>query len=550
MAYFPISLVSGANPTELDGNVETFLAVAGSSMDPLEFSFSIGGTLSSSYPYAFPSTAHTGEKYTSFKDDFYFRIRYLPPILNVGALTSAQTRDIYVWNGFFEAKTLDALTLQNGDGIVISGPATPTDYPPIELSQYTLTFSEEGPASIEAGILFDWEAGLDDFTVQIFGSRSILFPFLFQPGRTTEVLSWKTQVMTSEDGSEKRVRIRKTPRQGFNLAVTVDKDNQNLLDNILYAWRGNIFALPNSAECKTLTADTSLASSVVNVVTADADFRVGSAAVIYNDARDFVTFEVAVIGASTITATQNITKVMSAGALVIPILNTRLVSNPTREFSANRAQVRMSMEVIDNVVVPSSASPVLYLTDDTYFDEVDFPGDAGVSVYGRNVQTLDYQSSKVEIFPRWTNTKVGHRILVQMDSLSEINTFRTWLHRRGGKQRPFWMPTHENDFRLVTTGLLGSAIVVRDDGQLTLTGNRLNIAVKHVGGTIPAAIVPPIVQTGDNLTLTLDTALGIDAEDVISISYMDLKRLALDDIEIIWDGNFTAHSIFTVVNVE
>lgn len=549
MAYFPMSLVSVPNPLAVGGNIRTFLAVNGATVDPAETNFTETGVVTSLYPYAFPSTAFTGQRATDYFDDFYFKIRYLPAVLSVGIVASQVEHLVYAWNGFFEDKILDDVTLNNGAGIALTGPGTPTTFSPLQLTEYTLDISDDGPQTIEATLDFDWEVGVNDGSISINGSRSVVFPFLFQPGKTTEILSWKTQVMTAEDGNEKRVRIRNAPRQGFNLTVFAPVGDENFLDNILYGWRGRLYTLPNSAECKFLTADTSLSSAIVDVVTADADFRAGSFAIIYNSARDYEIFEILTIQTTTLTATQNITKVMLTGAFVIPLLLTRMVRDPTRNFTANRAVVKMSMEAIDNIVLPSAASPIQYLSEDTYLDDVNYPGENGVSIYSRNVQVLDYAASKPELFERWINTKVALRLLVQMDSLAEIRTFRTWLHRRAGKIRPFWMPTHENDFKLVSTGVLTSNILVQDDGQLNLTGNRINLAVKHTGGWIFVNIVQPMSQAGDNLAVTLNTSIGINAADVISISYFDLKRLASDDIEIQWDGNFTAHCIFSAVNV-
>lgn len=549
MAYFPTPLESEANPRSPAGNIRTFLAVSGAFYSTEEVDLSAPGAQSSSYPYPFPSQALASVRGTDFVDDFYFKIRYFPATLNLGVVSRDLFEELHAWNGFFDDRVLEDVTLNNGEGMVLGAPATPTTFSPLQLTLFTLDVSKDGPSNISATVDFDWEVETDDDSIFITGTRTVVFPFLFQPGRTTEILSWKTQVMTAEDGNEKRIRIRNAPRQGFNLTVFAPRGEENLLDNILYARRGELYTLPNSAECKFLTADTSLSSGIVDVVTADADFRVGGSAIIYNSARDFEIFEIFSIQTTTLTATANITKVMLAGAFVIPLLLTRMVRDPTRNFTANRAAVRMSMEAIDNIVLPSSASPIQYQSEDTYLDDVNYPGEKGVSIYGRNLQVLDYSASKPELFQRWINTKVAQRVLVQMDSLAEIQTFRTWLHRRAGKSRPFWMPTHENDFKLVSTGILSSNILVRDDGQLNLTGNRINLAVKHTGGWVLVNIVQPMSQAGDNLAVTLNMSIGIDAADVISISYFDLKRLASDDIEIQWDGNFTAHCIFSAVNV-
>lgn len=507
------------------------------------------GSLTNNYPPSFLSTSFNGVVSTSFKDDFYYKIRYLPVSLNVGSLTSKQSRELYVFNGFFEDKTLENLLLTNNEGITINGPSTPSIYKPLQLSLYDISIDVDGPATIDANITFDWETPLVDFTIRVFGSRSIAIPYLFQPG-TVENLDWKTQVLTSDNGSEKRIRLRNSPRQSFNISLNTPNGSHITLDNILYAWRGNIFALPVSTETRKSLSATATNSSVINVNTDYANFRVGGIAIVYYSSILFEIFQIESFTQNQMIADRDFSKVIPVGSLVMPAISAKLNGPPKRILNGYSAALQAEFTSISNNTLETVASNVQYKGVDVLTDEVYLQGDLATDSYERDVVNLDYQTGLQEVFNPWENTKINRSITVWMDSLEEVWDFKLWLHRRAGKLIPFYTPTFENDFDIVNTGVIGATFNVIDEGQLTLTGNRLSIAVSTKQGWQFADIVPPITQNGNYLSITLNSAINLDRTQINYMSYFDRKRLSADNIDITWHGNFKASSTFNIVTTE
>lgn len=172
-----------------------------------------------------------------------------------------------------------------------------------------------------------------------------------------------------------------------------------------------------------------------------------------------------------------------------------------------------------------------------------------VEEYDGGINTVDYETGKRAYFAPWLNPKIGKTQRVTMMTAEEASGFRAWCERRAGRLVPFWRPTFERDFKLVSTGVLGTTIQVRDDDFNQFGGVRKHIAIKLANGqwftrTISAYVGKPnfIVE------LTLDSALNINAKDVDYICYLGLHRLNTDRIETSWN-NGIAVSEFTTIEI-
>ena len=62
-------------------------------------------------------TANTSGRTRSFYDLFYNRIHYDPAVMRLGQLLNEQTRDVSVWNAFFEPRELRSVVEIDGEGL-------------------------------------------------------------------------------------------------------------------------------------------------------------------------------------------------------------------------------------------------------------------------------------------------------------------------------------------------------------------------------------------------------------------------------------------------
>lgn len=493
------------------------------------------GVLVVNFPVTYTPVVSVGVSAIDYRDDFYNRIRYLPERLDLGALVSGQTREIVIWNQHPDARVLDALTLINGTGIEVTGPTNFT-LAHNGFQTYTITVSADGPATVNAELAFDWAAPTEDNSVAIIGSRVVPFPFLYGQG-AVETLKWQTQVITSNDGGEQRVRVRNHPRQGFSVRAFVPFHLLAFADNLLYGWRSNLWGIPVFAECRTLNSDTSIGVSTVDVNTDFAQFVVGELAIIYNSATDFEIVQIFSFTTNEIITVSPLTKVFNTNAVVTPMLSCRMLGNPIRQTTGFGAFITADFEAIKNSSLPSVASPIQFLGDDVFLDEQLAIEDGVKDTYGSRVDTLDFASSNVAIFAPWDNVKKSRVFGQQLTSQEELWNFRLWLHRRAGRLRPVWIPTHEVDFTFTSTGTVNTTLLARDDGQVLYASARVHMRILTTTGDVFVTI-NSMVTDGSTITMIIDVDLNRDASELLHGQHMGLQRLSSDRIELSHGSNF------------
>ncbi len=534
-----------ANPT-LNPQLETFEPVFKAFYTPVNFSF-VTDTFTDNFPLAYPNRSVSAVKATSFKDDFYFKIRYFPNSISLGAITGNQEITVHVFSGFFEDKSLNQINIINGQGIELDGPALPTTYDPLHLQDYTLTVSDRGPATIDATIQFDWEVSVNDGDISVTGLRIVVYPYLFNKGMQ-ESLSWNTQVITANNGEEQRIRVRNSPRQSFAINTYVDQSNWTSSDNLLYAWRGNVWGTPVFIESRLSNFPVSQNDLFIDVDTQFADFRDGGLGLIYESADNFQIVQIETVAPGGLNLSQVAGKTFDTNVTVVPIVPCRMVGDPIRQTSGNGVKIQTTFESIENVTLETSASIQQYNGFDVYTDSQLKINGTVSDTYQRRVDLLDFPSSNVETLSPWDRTKIQRQFGLLFDDLQQLWEFKLFLHRRAGRLRPFWTPTFEPNFEIVDTGLIGQVITVVNNNQSVFGESRRFIGLL-VSGSWVFCEIQSFEILGDNLQLTIVENLQIESSDVELISYVGLKRLLADTAVITHDTNFVSNSNITIVEV-
>ena len=501
------------------------------------------------YPYTPIINNTSAINANTFADDYFSKTRYFPSSLELGAITSSQVRQLYVYNCFRHKSTLTSIDLPTGAGIEVVGPIPPTLYQKLDIVNYTVNIDIEGPATIDTTIDFNWFTPVPLSSVPVRGSRIVSYPYLFSAGMT-ETLQWATQVMVSIDGTEKRVRLRNSPRQNFSVESFIPRKQWNISDNLLYAWRSNTWGVPVFHECRNITSPTSTSSPVVEVSTAYGDFRQGELAIIYLSDELFEIIQIQSFTGTSITAEQNITRVYPTSALVAPVVPGRLTDNPVRQTTGASVILAAQFQSTQNITLSTSPSATQYLGYDVLPYEQLIEGAYANDSYVRRTEVIDYVSSNVKTFSKWNHTKPTRTFELMFEDLEELWNFRLWLHRRAGKLVPFWAPTQEGNFLLVTTGLIGSSFVARDDEQSTLGLQRNHILIRTKSSGDLYREITDNVRITEGVSVTVTPPINVDASDITSIEYIGLKRLNSDRIEILHLQNFKATVSLPVIEIE
>lgn len=505
------------------------------------------GTLTDQGYQQFPTTDQ-GYFMPSFAEVFYNRIVAIPFSLEAGNLIADKDLTLSLWNGFFTTSTLDSIIETGISGVTLVGPAAPADFAPLQEIIYTVEVKvAEGEPTLDGSYTFNFGNQNISINVPITASRVLPLPYLFQAG-LLETLAWKTKVITSYNGYEQRLKLRGSPRQEFRFDIALPREATNYIDSLFYAWRGMNFGIPVTSEGRFLSAPTSTSSPTLSVDTNYGDFRAGGLAIIYNSETDYELVNIIALDANSITASANITKVFGVTALVIPMRVGRLLSDPSRMTTGSMVRIAANFGITDNTSLTVAASPLQYKGLDVFVDDQLTVGNSLTDVYDGRLDVIDFGTGAVDTFSIGDKTKIQRDFGVQFENLEDAWNHRLWLHRREGKLRPFWMPTHENNLILISTTLLVLTLVVKDEGQQFLMAGRQDIAIRTKTGWVFREILSVGTVEG-GLEIGVDSDIATLPEDIEYISFLGRKRLASDVLELNWEGNKTGSTIVPVIEI-
>lgn len=504
------------------------------------------GFASQNLPIVIPQNpqAQTGSQVSpKYSDIFYNRIVIEPASLVLGAISSEQQRSLLVFNAFFDSRVLEEIQTINLAGITITGDPTPTIFSQLQEKTFAVTITQDGPPNIDGSINFNFQTGTTTNPVTVTGSRLVLFPYRMRPGLNEEI-QFLTQVLVANNGTEQRIRNRQGPRHFFNFTADIPEGELNRAENLLYGWRRRVWGLPIWGESRTVTSAVPSNSQVINVNTDFADFRVGELAVIWDNPRTFDLFEISSFTQTQINIDRELISAFSENAIVAPARTAFMPSNPNRITNGFSTSINGRLQVMDNIEIANSASAIQFNGTDVLLKEPLYVGRGANESFDDRVDVIDFNTGVVTIHSPWLNAKVERSLRYVLEGQQEIWEFRQFLHRRGGSQRPFYMPTFENNIRITSTGNLTDQIQIANDEYGRQSSARNNIAFLMLDGTWIFRTVTGVVTDSDTQeTITLNTALNENASDIRIVSYLGLKRLLNDNITFTWQAN-------NVVNVQ
>jgi len=487
-----------------------------------------------------------GSLIKSFHDDYYGQIHIIPMDVDLGNLTGDVTVDIEIFNAFFVTKDLTSIDQQNFDGLIYTGIVTPKTFQPLESVITQLSAGLDGPPTVDAFADFIFNPLIENTFFNVTGNRVIVMPYYFS-APATEGIVWSTDIMESRDGTEQRVRRRNRPRQQFEVTAKISINELSRADNLLYGWRQRTWGMPNWTETR-IAASATAGDLFIDVDTKFADFRVGSLAIIWQHDRKFQAVIIDSITDIQLTISDELNENYT-NANVMPVHLCRMIANPSRSTNGANAFLNFSYEVLDNVEILSSLDTQPFGDGiEVYLEEPLLLPNFIRDQYNQQINVVDYGSNRPEFYAPWIYPKIVREFGLLLDGLEEVSIFKEWLYRRAGKAIPFYMPTFENNMRLLSTGLITDIFTITNDENATQGQQRDHIGFFKTDGTwVFRTVVDISVDPQDDVTVEVDSSVSIDADDIDFISYVGLKRLSSDKIDINWQPNCVAEVTLPII---
>lgn len=494
-------------------------------------------------------TAYTG---SGFNEIFYNRILIEPINLKLDNIIKDETKTIKVWNAYFNSRTLQTIVETGTAGLSLVGDKPPPDviFSTLQERTYTLSINALGAPEVNASYQFNFLEGAESSTVTVTGSRVVMLPFQAR-NNAVERLEWLTNIIVYRDGTEQRIRNKAHPRQSFTLSFNLQTKHLTSADNLLYGWRKRAWALPTWSEGR-IVANVTQGATVINVDTTNADFVAGELAMVWQDFENFDVFSIKTLTDSNIELDRGINATY-ADAMVAPVKIARLSANPNRLTTGYLGDLSTKYTILSNSNFPKDTPPAeeIYLGVDVYLTGPLLNPDFVEDSYHSEVNVVDYKTGSRAFFSPWTNTKIYREFRIVLDSLEEVWNFKKWLAKREGKLVPFYMPTFENNLNLVLkTGAITSPLVIKSEQHISQGNTRIHIAVKLKDGTWLFRTVTGFSEDGNGDTLAaIDVSLNVDASEIEFISFMGLKRLSSDLIQINWTSNCVAEVTVPIIEI-
>lgn len=363
----------------------------------------------------------------------------------------------------------------------------------------------------------------------------------------SEKLEYKTDIMMSHNGSEKRVQLRSKPRQSFQYKIPTQLvQGSELLNAGAFALR-KVWAIPIWTDGQHVGKIFSGVSEIF-CDTENHDLRENSMVLIYQDNKrwqlvEVLTNEPGKLTLSTLTATDGI-----EDAWLYPVRKAYITNNMDRTTNGYNAFYTIAFDVIDNPLYTGDAAEQ-YDGRDIYYQEGLLQGNSISRRISQNIELADFEIGKIHKRTTWSNSRYAYSHKTISVNAEEAMTQRKLFARRAGKLRSFWSPTFDMSFMIRTKGNLTTFIDIDYDAYVAI-GKRKKIAIKKMDGTwIIRNITSVTAATLDSMRLNLDITIGIHSNDVYYASWMGLNRLDSDTLEIEWLGNGISESTMRIIEI-
>lgn len=476
-------------------------------------------------------------KLTSFFDDFYNRIYFIPGALDAGNLLSTQVRSIILWNAYLTPQSLEDAALGPQAGISLSlpsGVSLPYEVEPLRELNFSVQIEVNGPPTIDSYANFTVE-GIT-YTVPITGRRIVLWPFAPTWGSAVdETITMRSWALAAEDGSEQTgSESGEVPRRTLEFNVNLRTALQaQRAENLLFAWQSRFFGVPHWGEESRLDGAVAAGSMTLPFDTTGLSFEPGSLVAVYYDENKNEIREVDEVLPSGVTLTTGTEHDWPQGSRVYPCfvgLMNEAMTGQRETSTVGRIPVAFDCEpsaTPGNVAL--NEPPLTYRGKELYLGKINWRGAMPVT-FTADTKRVDGNTGKFYSFSSSGFSKLARRHNWTLYDRAELFAFRQFLGRRQGVARSVFMPTGMHDFNIASPILADEIILVVDNNEYgSLAGAhpaRRDIIIELNDGTY---FCRRIVATNDFEAFTrlqLDTTLGADVypEDVKRISFLSLYR--------------------------
>lgn len=491
-------------------------------------------------------------------DDFYYRIYFLPRIVDFGAVANITTQTMKIWNAYLDNVDLDDVTPANNEGIGITLPGIlPFTFLALSIFYFDFVASPDGPPDIDAIYTFDFSNG-DSFAVNVIGDRARLWNYSVNWAKDFEVsYDFRTEIITSSAKREQRIALRTTPRKELSFEFHATFAGLRFLNNTMTIWNGRPFIVPEFSRFAVMAEPMLTFTDNVDLEDAPA-WLVPEMTVLLISGNTQESRQVESVVGNTVTFVTTTETAWPIATKIYPGLASHLRNNMAAPRKTNAVAVGMArFEVIptSEIVEVPPAAPITFRDREVFLKKHNWRQDVDLT-YDHFREAVDYNRGRIQTyFPSPYNSRAAKLSFLNRNK-DEAELLREFFFRMKGQRGEFYRPTFENDLIPKLPASIGSAFLRFDGLEIfdTYTGDTVFQAVYvHMDdGTIFYNTIKEI-STIDDL-LGNDTQIefddpwpvAIDLENIVMISWMPVWRLASDTMTLQWRTDSVCDAALTL----
>lgn len=490
--------------------------------------------------------------------DWFEHVHLLPrAAIDFGIIVTTVDRRFELFNAFRKSTVTLTSAVINTTGVLLpDGPVPPAPLAP--LMSFLDSGSTElnpikklvravalGSPQFDTTIDFDFNLGVGTLFLGIKGTRVALLPVEYE-SPVKEILQWRTRILPALGGKEQRIALREQPRQEFEIDWQLfDREDQQMMA-LLFDWQSESFGLPLFHERMRLTAATSIGALSFPVIsTSNVDIRVGGLFVVWKDSRTYDVLEVDTVGATTVTTLTAAQFAYAKDDYVIPV---RIVKTDAslagRRPPYNLRSLRMRFTCADNDTGAPVGSTAGWSTfkSKVFLDGTEsaiLPSGTMEEQFNRQITVIDNNAGVVYQRSFWDRNKHGYRLTFSPKTRADLMKIRKLLIALRGPQTSFYAPTRSSDLTPTQSLTNTSQLLIVDNigysKFVRARQQKVSIRITLVDGTVLLRDITAAVElstTEEQLTVDTPWSGTTPAADVARIEFIELLRLAADDVEL------------------
>lgn len=472
-----------------------------------------------------------------FYYDYYERVYIIPDIVDVGLITDDASVTYRIWNAYSAGITLDSMNVVNPVGVVPPSFTFPESFGQYEIRPFTYTILGDGPNIIDTTFehQFTVPGGSEFKTYKFTGIRALIPPFKadWKDGYDV-VYEYKTEIITSRDGTEQRRALRQSPRRKISVDTWMKRQEQL---HFLQSWNQKPVLIPDLIFEYEITANGTQEvpySDNVPWIKPNQGVLLGN-----HGCDEAYTFTPALIDTvDTVTNVIRFTTNISAGTYKMWPSITGRYDDFRMRFETDKF-ARQELTVIESpgkfIYEPPSASTLLNglevfdrkpdwrgglsVNFDPMRDDVDF----GVGVRDYNI----VRPPRVILQYQYTN--LNHEAFLEL--------YHLYL-RQKGRRGLFWVPSFTDDLTpSISSGPADTKVdFVGHDLYNSFKDDELRagLCVRMPDGTSSYAEIVDIVKGVSNTSFILNGPIGVDVMQSKRIEWLYKVRFGTDRLNVRW----------------